>query len=147
MSWIARLTLRQQLGLISALGVLGVVVLGAAHGVQSRVAARLEAERAHAAVLHDTGSRIDRDLLDARRAEKDFVIRRDVRYVARHAQVMTALRRTSEAAEAHARAWPDTEALANDAVAIRRGIERYAEAFETVVASETALGLNETAGL
>src|ERR1041384_609200 len=81
------LRLSHKILLIGIVGILGLAVFGTIylHGNASQEASRTIAEEARkVSVLND---KLGRDLLDARRAEKDFLLRRDEASAKRHASL------------------------------------------------------------
>lgn len=103
-------------------------------------------DRAAAANLDRITSQIERNLLQARRSEKDFILRSDPKYVSQHADVM---RRVDAGIQDAARA---AEALGVEGVkaqfsAMTQGIKAYQTTFNQLAAALTTLGLDPSSGL
>ncbi|WP_196774279.1 methyl-accepting chemotaxis protein [Rhodovulum sp. MB263] len=95
--------------------------------------------------LVQTLDELEMSFLNARRAEKDFLLRQDVGSIARHAEAMTLLNERS----AHARILtPDTGGeVAGLLDGVDRLIKAYATGFASLVESHRLLGFNEDDGL
>src|SRR3569832_1050911 len=78
---------------IALIGLLSLIAFGSIYlvGRASQDASRTGAANARA--IADLNHKLARDLLDARRAEKDFQLRRDLAYANRHADVSAAIGR------------------------------------------------------
>ncbi|WP_119423045.1 HAMP domain-containing protein, partial [Desertibaculum subflavum] len=99
------------------------------------------ADRAGAA--DDSMTQIEILMLEARRAEKDFQLRRETRYVERHAKAMQQAGQRFEALAANLDL-ADHRTLAADS---RKLADAYATQFADLVATETRSGLTENDGL
>ncbi|WP_404471745.1 methyl-accepting chemotaxis protein [Bradyrhizobium ottawaense] len=96
--------------------------------------------------LSDLNQRISQQLLEARRAEKDFQLRRDQSYAKRHAELASDITRNLDRLGSAARA-AGYAAVGEKASLVRTGFERYVSEFAAVEQAEVRLGLNETLGL
>ncbi|KUP94780.1 methyl-accepting chemotaxis protein [Tritonibacter horizontis] len=97
--------------------------------------------------LDATVAELEISFLQARRAEKDFLLRLDEKFIDRHAQVIVDLKDILASANAQIAALP---AIAEDLVqleALEPAIDDYAASFADVVASYQTLGFDETLGL
>jgi methyl-accepting chemotaxis protein len=140
---LSRLPLRIQIGLIALIGVVGLAALGASYLVSDMAQARMQARLDMARTAHETLAEIDNGLLQARRNEKDFLLRRQERYISQHAAVTAKVVAKAQALPRHLED-AGTAAKARELVP---GIERYAAQFAAVGQAQTRLGLDETRGL
>ena len=140
---LSRFPLRLQIGLIALIGVIGLVVLGATYLASNLSLARMQARMDMARAAHETLNHIDTGLLQARRNEKDFLLRRQERYLTQHAALV---RDTVARAQALPGFLADSDTAAR-ARAIAPGIEAYAQRFAAVGQTQLRLGLDETKGL
>ncbi|MBR0838731.1 HAMP domain-containing protein [Bradyrhizobium liaoningense] len=131
---------------IGLFGLIGLVAFGAIYqiGSLSQDTSRAAAEDARR--LSDLNQRISLQLLEARRAEKDFQLRRDQSYAKRHAELASDITRNLDRLGGATRAGGYT-AVAEKVSLARAGFERYAREFAAVEQAEVKLGLNETLGL
>ena len=74
---LARLSLKYQIGLIGAIGVAGLIAFAAAYFGSSAIQAEHQMSADQAQEMRLTLTDIEIGLLQARRAEKDFLLRRD----------------------------------------------------------------------
>ena len=146
MSLTARLDVRQ---LIWALGLLGIVGIAALAGVYFTTAALLAREEAvadGAAEIERLVLTLDSQLLEARRAEKDFLLRTDERYVTRHAEIAERSTALLGAIEKKLTS-PDDAVMRDLLTGGRTGFGAYLRAFQVVVAAQRKLGHDENSGL
>jgi methyl-accepting chemotaxis protein len=140
---LSRLRIAFQVSLIGIVGVLGLVAVGAIYFVGSADQQRTQAFADRQSALDDTLKALDIDLLQTRRHEKDFLLRREETYVARHAATLQAATKNLAAILSGT---SDAELRAN-AQRVQAGLDVYRQQFAIVVAEQTKLGLNENAGL
>ncbi|WLB48154.1 methyl-accepting chemotaxis protein [Bradyrhizobium ottawaense] len=131
---------------IGLFGLIGLVAFGTIYqiGSLSQDTSRDAAEDARR--LSDLNQRISQQLLEARRAEKDFQLRRDQSYAERHAELASDITRNLDRLGSAARA-AGYAAVGEKASLVRTGFERYVSEFAAVEQAEVRLGLNETLGL
>ncbi|SCB55650.1 methyl-accepting chemotaxis protein [Bradyrhizobium shewense] len=131
---------------IGLFGLIGLVAFGTIYqiGSLSQDTSRDVAEDARR--LSDLNQRISQQLLEARRAEKDFQLRRDQSYAKRHAELASDITRNLDRLGSAARA-AGYAAVGEKASVVRTGFERYVSEFAAVEQAEVKLGLNETLGL
>ncbi len=143
MTFLSRMRLFYQISLIGAVALVIFVVVGVVQFVaeQQRQTAQMVAE----AALEDklVADQISRDFLNARRREKDFLLRLDEKYVSQHAGVVTDVNTGLEKLET------DTALTAFDDQLdqIRTAFSSYGDKFGTVVALQREIGLDEEQGL
>ncbi|WP_119422541.1 methyl-accepting chemotaxis protein [Desertibaculum subflavum] len=140
---LARFSLKYQIGLIGAAALIGFLAVGGFYVAAQQTTARIQAETDRIDSANGEMSKVELLMLEARRAEKDFLLRRDTKYVGRHGEVM---RRADTHLGNLAGLINDAEerALVEEA---RKLATQYAAQFATVVAAETRNGLNEKEGL
>ncbi len=142
-SILARMRLAFQVSLIGAVGVVGLVVLGTIYFVGSAGQSRTEAYADRQNAVGDLRMLIDRDLLQARRHEKDFLLRHDEAYAARQAaSVESAFKRIADLSSRL-----DNRNVLALVDTVKAGVGAYRTQFVGVVDAQRKLGLNETLGL
>ncbi|MHC4045065.1 methyl-accepting chemotaxis protein [Bradyrhizobium sp. 23AC] len=131
---------------IGLFGLIGLVAFGTIYqiGSLSQDTSRDAAEEARR--LSDLNQRISQQLLEARRAEKDFQLRRDQSFAKRHAELASDITRNLDRLGSAARA-AGYAAVGEKASVVRTGFEKYVNEFAAVEQAEVKLGLNETLGL
>ncbi|MBI3514777.1 MAG: HAMP domain-containing protein [Proteobacteria bacterium] len=142
-SLLSRIGLRAQILLVGAIGVIGLAIVAAAYYTNSLAEARLQAGMDRATASQAALQNAEIDLLQARRLEKDFLLRRSEEPVARHAVVTkAALDRLDQLSGL----LTDSTLLA-DLRNVRAGVVDYGQRFASVVAAAKQIGLNENQGL
>ena len=140
---LSRFSLRYQIGFVGAIGVLGLIAFAAAYFGSNTIQSRYQASVDEATAMRFALDDVEINLLQARRTEKDFQLRREERYLARHTEMVGKVRQ-GLAALAAGSADPAVTSLVEKASA---GVEFYARQFVSVGETETRLGLNENSGL
>ena len=79
-------TLRHKIAAIGIVGVLGIALIGALYWAGASSQARFQGAAESAAATAATNNSLYVALLEARRAEKDFLLRNDERYAQRQAE-------------------------------------------------------------
>ena len=141
-----RILLAHKIVTIGAVGVVGVLLLGGIYHVGSshQDHFRQIAERAQVILAQTNALQIK--LLQARRAEKDFLLRNDLRYSARHTELDQAIRAEIEELRRQTEAANIPE-LTRGIHAIAAGLAKYRSHFMALVNARQRLGLNENDGL
>ena len=139
---LSRFRLGAQIGLIGAICIAGIVIIGALHFTGSARVAAGERREAVANARSDKLADVKIDLLEARRAEKDFLLRLKDDYVKNHDAAIAAFAKDAEALSAMV----DGD-LRKDVDKVKAGVAQYNSQFATVVSSATKIGLDENAGL
>jgi methyl-accepting chemotaxis protein len=134
---------------IAAIGFVGVVGLSAVgliyqQGTWAQDGVRKVAEDARA-ILGLT-RRISIEMLEARRDEKNFLLRKQESYVKHHAQLSAAIGRDFDELKAMVKS-AGHSALADQISIIHDAFENYANDFAVLAIVQTKIGLNETSGL
>jgi methyl-accepting chemotaxis protein len=141
-----RLRLSHKINSIAAVGIAGVLALGGLFmaGSASQEAARILDEQANS--LSDSNARLQIALLEQRRAEKNFLMRRDERYLEEFkqsgkiaAEELSRLIRQAEAIGA--------TALLRDLKLVDSGLQEFYRLFGQMTAAIVKLGLKENLGL
>ncbi|MCD0420575.1 methyl-accepting chemotaxis protein [Rubrivivax sp. JA1024] len=141
-----RLGLSPKINSIAVVGIAGVLALAALHmlGTSSQDAARLIDERAR--TLGDSNERLQIALLEQRRSEKNFMLRKDEQYLGQFQQSGRV------AAETLADMIRQTEAsgqseLTRSLLSVQTGFENYQRQFGRLAEASIKLGLKEELGL
>jgi len=134
---------------IMSIGIIGLLGLGAFGliyilGNSSRDVSRIAAEDARK--ISSLNQRLAVDLLEVRRSEKDFLLRRDQTYSKRHAEKAAIVTRQLEQLRSLARSSGD-HALAGKVDQVAAGFDGYTREFTKLEQAEINLGLDEKLGL
>jgi methyl-accepting chemotaxis protein len=131
---------------IGLIGLLGLAAFGLIYflGNSSQDVSRLAAEDARK--IASLNQKLAIDLLEVRRSEKDFLIRRDQAYSKRHADKAGAVAHELDQLRALTRSGGDT-ALAATVEKVAAGFGNYTKEFNALEQAEVNLGLNEKLGL
>ncbi|MBX2829799.1 MAG: HAMP domain-containing protein [Rhodospirillales bacterium] len=143
MNFLSRIRLLYQISLIGAVALVIFVVVGAVQFVanQQRHAAQVVADNAFEDKL--VADAISRDFLNARRREKDFLLRLDEKYITQHAEVVERVNAGLEQLETS----PQLEAYDAELAQIREAFANYANEFTTIVTLQREIGFDEEGGL
>ncbi|HYI90966.1 MAG TPA: HAMP domain-containing protein, partial [Beijerinckiaceae bacterium] len=146
MSLTARLGVRQLIWALSLLGIVGIAALAGVYFTTAALLAREEAVADGAAKIERLVLTLDSQLLEARRAEKDYLLRTDERYVTRHAEIAERSTALLGAIEKKLTS-PDDAVMRDLLTGGRTGFGAYLRAFQVVVAAQRKLGHDENSGL
>src|SRR4051812_14445618 len=140
------LRLSHKIVAIGGLGIFGLVLVAIIYtaGVQSQERHRAVAEAARTMV--QGADKLGKDLLQARRVEKDFLLRSDEQFVARHGDLAKSIRADLDALRRQAAAAGRTD-LEQKVDVVGAGFDRYAGHFTALADTRRKLGLNENSGL
>jgi methyl-accepting chemotaxis protein len=141
-----QLRLTHKIAAIGFVGVIGLAAVGLIYqqGMWAQDAVRKVAEDARA-ILGLT-KRISIEMLEARREEKNFLLRKQESYVKHHAQLSGAIGRDFDELKAMVKS-AGYSALAEQISVIHDAFESYANDFAVLAIVQTKIGLNETSGL
>jgi methyl-accepting chemotaxis protein len=131
---------------IAAIGLLGLVSFGAIYLVGSTSQDASRAAAANARAIADLNQKLAIDMLQARRSEKDFQLRRDQAYAKRHADISADVGRDLAQLRS-ATLSGGFAALAAKVEAVAKGFDNYDKEFAALEQAEVRLGLNESLGL
>lgn len=101
----------------------------------------------HSDTITGNISRIQVDLLLARRAEKDYLLRKEERYAKRHEEIMTGLHDRVALLAQQAEGIPELVALHALAESFDTSLSAYEASFAELVVANQLLGEDETRGL
>ncbi len=131
---------------IGVVGLLGVILVGGIHFYGESAVATYRQAADNARAISEMNRKIEVELLEGRRAEKDFLLRNDPKKAESQAEIGKAV--AADIAASHDRVAAIGKAdLAARIEAMRASLGQYQEHFEAVVALKQKLGLNEEAGL
>jgi methyl-accepting chemotaxis protein len=139
----SRLGLRRLVMCLGLLGLAGVITVAANYFISNSALMRRQAQADVAMELGRLALVLDTELLEARRAEKDFLLRHEERYVSLHAELGGKVRATIAAMEQKL----DDGAVQQKVAAIGKGFDAYLQQFRRVAELQRKLGLNENSGL
>ena len=141
-----RLTLRHKIAAIGVVGVLGIVLIGAIYWLGSASQASFQATAERAAAISSTTGEMLTAMLEARRAEKDFQLRNEEKYVqlqGKHVGTVSAkiveLEKRLERSE--------QAALLAKVATVRGGFDVYLKNFASLAEAKRKLGLDQNSGL
>jgi methyl-accepting chemotaxis protein len=141
-----RVLLAHKIAAIGAVGVLGLIIVGAIYLIGASVQDRYRRAAADAQATSALTGDLYVKLLESRRAEKDFLLRNDMKYVERHKALDASITDDIETLrrQANSAGLPD---LAQQIELVRGGFQKYASHFAAVAETRLRLGLNENSGL
>ena len=143
MGFLRNMRVLYQVSLISALAAAGFAIIGLIYFVSQSNQDAVMAKADFSQQVKDLSDKIDYDFLNARRAEKDFIVRLNDKYVKKHAVIVAdAIPLIEQLRQLH----PDAETQANIDV-IDKLFKAYAQQFNKVVNSWHTFGLDEKSGL
>ena len=135
--------IRVQILSVGAVALAGFLLVGAVYFVSTRHLENLQAEQRRALDGRQQVTSIKYEFLNARRREKDFLIRMDNKYVDQHKDVVDQIRvQLAQLAEGQR----NLEFQENVAI-VRKGFDAYVRQFGAVVDSWNRIGLGEEQGL
>ncbi len=132
-----------RIGILAAMGVASVVVLGTTYLVGDISTSAATSDQQENAELAQLAMSVEIGALQMRRNEKDFLLRNDMKYVERYEEsalnVLTALDAM--------KSLPSAEELVAEIEAIEQGITDHIGQFRSVVSLSQQLGLDENQGV
>jgi methyl-accepting chemotaxis protein len=131
---------------IGIVGLAGLLAFGAIYQIGSLSEEASRAVAVKGRVLSDLTRQLSIRMLEARRTEKDFQLRRDPSYLKRHAELAAAIGGDLERLSALVRSGGPA-GMSEKTATIQRGFAFYLKEFGSLAEAETKLGLNETLGL
>jgi len=141
---LARCRIGCQIGILGVLGILGILLV---EGINWQATNAVNASNAAATAARDTRDLEDHLqslLLQARRHEKDFLLRHDEKSLTLHAAAMASIATTLASLEARLTGDP---AILASTEQVKADTGRYAEAFDALVKQAHSVGFDETQGL
>ncbi len=140
-SLLSQLRMRGKLGVICAIAVAGFVAVGALFLFQERILAEVQRIEERAAERKEAILRFDAELLQLRRNEKDFLLRKELRYAEMHAKSLEVARSRVEGLKAGA-----TGELGELYARVDGEFANYRTAFDDVVKTQRDIGLTADDG-
>jgi methyl-accepting chemotaxis protein len=144
---LSRFSVKIQIAVIGVCAVAGVVAIGGIYANGQASMAPFKASQVDAYELRKLATGMNVELLEMRRAEKDFFLRQDERYAERHGKSATTLAADiPKFAEPLGRV-PELASLRPKIEAVRTGFEEYRKHFLQAADLQRKLGLTEATGL
>ncbi|WP_085909130.1 methyl-accepting chemotaxis protein [Kiloniella majae] len=143
LSFFTNLGIRFQILAICLFSLLGFIAVGGVYLISNQVQKGYLHTQDEARHVLELEERIDKNLLNARRREKDFLLRQDEKYVGQHAETMAKINQSLSELEEHAQ----TPEVAGYAKELKGLSATYEKQFATVVRDTKIIGLNEKEGL
>jgi len=140
------LRLTHKIAAIGVIGVLGVVLVGGIHLYGETAVAAYRDAAENARTLFELNQKIEVELLQSRRAEKDFLLRNDPRKADEQIEIGKTVIADIDKLRGKIVA-VDNSALARQVEAMSGSLMQYQEHFATVVERKRQLGLDEQSGL
>jgi methyl-accepting chemotaxis protein len=145
-AFLSRVGLRYQIGAIGVLGVAGLVSIAGVYYTGNSRQAAFQRVADEAVAISRIVARIDYGLLDARRAEKDFLLRRAEGDATRHGKVMAEIGAAADDLERRLSESNDAE-RARQFRSARGDLTAYQKQFATVAQTARQIGFSEESGL
>jgi methyl-accepting chemotaxis protein len=142
----SRILLAHKIIAIGASGLLGIIVVGAIYLIGASVQAHYRRVADDSQVILGAANHIYVELLESRRAEKDFLLRSDMKYVERHDVLEKSIRAAIESLRQRASS-ERLDDLTRKIDLVREGFQNYSTHFAAMVDARRRLGLNENSGL
>jgi methyl-accepting chemotaxis protein len=139
---LSRFKLAYQIAVIGAIGIVGLVAIGVVYLQASATQAEYARVRGRAIKAEAAVAALRTEMLQARRHEKDFQLRRKDDYQKEHAATMTRVAGQLAALEAMNHDAATTALIGK----VRGGVAQYDAAFAELVDSAHVVGLDETQG-
>jgi methyl-accepting chemotaxis protein len=140
------LRLTHKIMAIGIVGLVGLLAFGAIYQIGSWSQDASRAVAGNARTISDLNKQLSIEMLEARRAEKDFQLRRDETYSKRHAELSAAVERDFQQLKTFVRSSGINDISEKIGVA-HDGFNNYLKHFGALAQAEVKLGLNETLGL
>ena len=140
------LRLTHKIMAIGIVGLVGLLAFGAIYQIGSWSQDASRAIAGNARTISDLNKKLSMEMLEARRAEKDFQLRRDEAYSKSHAELSATIDRDFQQLETFVRSSGINDISEEIGVA-HNGFKNYLKEFGTLAQAEIKLGLNETLGL
>ena len=140
------LRLTHKIMAIGVIGLVGLLAFGAIYQVGSLSQDRSRAVADNARAISNLNKQLLIEMLEARRAEKDFQLRRDQSISKHHAELSAGISRDLEQLKSLVRSGGFNE-LSDKIDVMQKGFGNYVRNFVTLEQAEVKLGLNETLGL
>ncbi len=143
MALLKKLSIRFQILAICGLALIGFMAIGSVYLIGNSVLSDVRHNHNSTVHLFELEEELRFELLNARRREKDFLIRLDEKYVGQHAEVIS----TQKSLLAELNGVAQTENEQKNLAALGTLITNYESQFAEVVKDRLTIGLNEESGL
>ena len=140
------LRLTHKITAIGIVGVVGVILVGAIHMYGEAATSGYRAAAEEARSIAELNDRIEIELLEGRRAEKDFLLRNDAKRADRQIEISKSVAADMDSLRGKVMAVGKPE-LARQIEAMNASLKQYQGHFALVVDQKLKLGLDENAGL
>ncbi len=137
-----RLSVKAKLSLVAAIMALSLSALVVAHLAADRLSRQAAAHGEKQLQTELIIAHIGADVLELRRQEKDFLLRKDEKYLKQHMAAMEDTQRDFMALDNLL----EDEAIKQQAMTAKAHLVTYAEAFDTLAQQQIAAGLDEKSG-
>lgn len=134
-----KIKIGNQILLISGIALVGFIIVGGVSFLTSQTSKTLQSNQENAALDLNLLNKIRYEFLNARRSEKDFLIRLDDKYVGKHAEN----ERIVNEGLSELYALNDDPVFQENVSAVEKGFQVYNDQFAKVAASWKSVGLNE----
>ncbi|WP_421784179.1 methyl-accepting chemotaxis protein [Kiloniella litopenaei] len=143
LSFFTNLGIRIQILAICIISLVGFIAVGSVYLVSNQIRNGYISNQDKARLVLELEENLDKKLLNARRREKDFLLRLDKKYVGQHADIMVDVNKYLNELEALSQT-PEFTGYVND---LKNLSSSYETQFKTVVHDLELIGLNEKEGL
>jgi len=140
------MTLRTRIFLLAPLAILGMLLVGSIFYFGDKVEQDYRADLERIQDLYILDQDLEMSLLQARRAEKDFLLRKRETDVSRHGEVSSAAEAQIQRLQSLASEGFSSE-LNQKVAALDTGFKRYAATFNELAEKVRSLGFDEESGL
>ncbi len=140
------LRLTHKITAIGIVGVVGVILVGAIHMYGEAATSGYRAAAEEARSIAELNDRIEIELLEGRRAEKDFLLRNDSKRADRQIEISKSVAADMDTLRGKVTAVGKPD-LARQIEAMNASLKQYQGHFARVVEQKLKLGLDENAGL
>lgn len=140
------LRLTHKITAIGVIGLMGVVLVGGIHLYGENAVALYRSAAESARSIAELNRQIEVELLEGRRAEKDFLLRNDVKKADSQIEISKAVGADIERLRDKVAAIGKPD-LARQIEAMQASLKKYQANFTTVVEQKRQLGLDEKSGL
>jgi methyl-accepting chemotaxis protein len=146
-SLLTRIGLKLQIGLIGIAASGGMLAVGAIYFTSQSTLSHYESSQTVAEQLQHFASRANIELLEMRRAEKDYLLRRDEKYVQRHAELTQVFEKDLAGFNDTVTRLPELADLSGQVTILRDGFAAYRGSFTNLVSAQRKIGATESTGL
>jgi len=146
-SFLTRISLTFQIGLIGIAASTGMLAIGAIYFTAQNTLSEYERSLSAAEQLEHLANIANAELLEMRRAEKDFLLRREEKYVQRHGELTQAFEKELTKFDGLMTSFPELAGMSGQVAILREGFAAYRASFGNLVSVQKKLGFDENSGL